>query len=97
MNVISRRGLLRLAAKYPDVHDAVTHWHRAARKATWRNLTEVRALYASADQVGHILIFNLRGNNYRLIVRASFQSQRLYVKALLTHAECDRKEWMKWA
>jgi len=42
------------------------------------------------------LIFDMPHNRYRLIVVAAFQTQRLYVKALLTHKEYDREEWKKW-
>ena len=54
------------------------------------------ANYRSADLVGRLLIFNLLHNRYRLIVRENFRGQALFVKAVLTHAEYDRKEWMRW-
>ena len=41
-------------------------------------------------------IFNIKGNNYRLIVRLVFQNQRIYIKEFLTHAECDKGVWKKW-
>jgi mRNA interferase HigB len=46
--------------------------------------------------VGRLAIFNIRGGNYRLIVRVEFAAQRIYVKEFLTHGEYDRKAWMKW-
>lgn len=48
------------------------------------------------DQVGDVLIFDIMGGSYRLIARVNYPARRLYVKALLTHREYDRKEWMKW-
>ena len=60
-------------------------WHTIAKQAKW-----------SADLVGRLLIFNLLHNRYRLIVRENFRGQALFVKAVLTHAEYDRKEWMRW-
>ena len=70
---------------------------KAAKKAEWRGLHEVRREYLSADQVGDVLIFDVLGNNYRLMTRVKYNLQRIYVKALLNHREYDRKEWMKWA
>jgi mRNA interferase HigB len=72
------------------------------KRAQWRGLNAVRKDYPSADQVGNVLIFNVPGGNYRLvvyvlIVRVTYTGQRIYVKALMTHGEYDRKEWMKWA
>lgn len=46
--------------------------------------------------VGALAIFNIRGNNYRLIVRMVFRSQTIYVKEFQTHAEYDKEHWKKW-
>ncbi len=97
MNVISRRGLLALAKRHPETLDALTVWYRTVHRVSWRGLHEVRRDFASVDQVGDVLIFNVLGSRYRLIARVSYPAQRLYVKALLTHNEYDRKEWLKWA
>ncbi|MCP5109742.1 MAG: type II toxin-antitoxin system HigB family toxin [bacterium] len=96
MNVVSRRGLIDATGRHPDALDEVLTWYKIARKATWKGLHEVRRTYPTVDQVGDVLIFNIRGNRYRLITRVSYQAGRLYVKGLLTHSEYDRKEWMKW-
>jgi mRNA interferase HigB len=97
VNVNSKTGLLRLAERHPDALAWISRFYRVARKAKWRDLADVRREFATADQVGQALIFNARGNRYRLILTVSFVEQRLFAKALLTHAEYDRKEWMKWA
>lgn len=97
MNVISKRGLMEQAARHAEATGALVAWYQTARKALWQGLYEVRREFPSADQVGNVLIFNIRGNRYRLITRVNYAGRRLYVKALLTHAEYDRKEWMKWA
>jgi mRNA interferase HigB len=93
VNVISRRGLLRLAARHADSLGPLIAWFRVARKAEWRGLADVREDFPSADQVGEVLIFNIKGNRYRLIARVNHAGQRIFLKALLTHAEYDRKEW----
>jgi len=72
-------------------------WYKTVKRAEWKSLGDVRRDYPSADQVGNVLIFNVLGGNYRLIVRITYSGQRIYVKALMTHREYDRKEWMKWA
>jgi mRNA interferase HigB len=68
-----------------------------ACRARWTSLEDVRKAFPSVDRVGRTLIFNVRHNSYRLIVRHEFPWQRLFVKALLTHKEYDRKEWLKWS
>lgn len=96
VNVISQRGLKNLLKGVSfDVAEEAIEWYKKARKADWKSLEDVRRDFPNADQVGDVLIFNIRGNRYRLII--IFGVSRLYVKALLTHKEYDRKEWMRWA
>jgi mRNA interferase HigB len=95
--VIGKPGLLKLARKHPETLPTLSLWVKAARKAQWRGLHEVRRDYPSTDQVGGVLIFDVLGGNYRLIAAANYARQQLFVKALLTHQEYDRKGWMKWA
>ena len=97
MNVISRPGLLNLAKKHPETLRTLSLWYKVARKSEWRGLHEVRRDFSSADQVGDVLIFDVLGGNFRLITRVNYGVQRIYIKALLSHGEYDRKEWMKWA
>jgi mRNA interferase HigB len=100
VNVISKRGLLEMAkGKRVDNEtlDELNAWFHAAHVAAWRSLADVRRDFADADQVGSALIFNIRHNRYRLIVRAEFSVRLMLVKALLTHNEYDREEWKKWA
>jgi len=97
VNVVSKRGLLKLAARRPDSLDPLTSWYRLVSRVLWRGLHDVRKDFPSADQVGDVLIFNIKGNRYRLITRVNYPARRLFVKALLTHGEYDRKEWIRWA
>ena len=69
----------------------------AAKAAQWRNLEDIRKVYPATDMIAPIAIFNIKGNHYRLIVRAEFQPpRRVYIKELLTHAEYDKGAWKKW-
>ncbi len=97
MNVISKRELQKLMAEKPETGKEINAWHRQASAAKWENLADVRRDFPSADLVGRILIFNIRHNRYRLIVREAFAFKRLYIKALLTHKEYEREAWKKWA
>jgi mRNA interferase HigB len=97
MHVISKRGLTKLGGRHPETLDSLISWHKVVRQANWRSFNDVRATFTKVDQVGSVLIFNIMGNKYRLIVRIRYAAQRIWVKELLTHREYDRKEWMKWA
>jgi mRNA interferase HigB len=97
VKVISKRGLLDLGKKHPATVEALRKWYKAAKKADIRSFHAVRETFSTADQVGNVLIFNILGGSYRLIARVNYPAGKLYIKALLTHREYDRKEWMKWA
>ncbi|MDX2151644.1 MAG: type II toxin-antitoxin system HigB family toxin [Bryobacteraceae bacterium] len=84
------------AASVAGQTDRTEAWYRLAKAARWGSFVEVRRTFPSADQIGSVLIFDL-GRNHRLIVRVNYRQQKLFFKALLTHQEYDRKEWMKWA
>jgi mRNA interferase HigB len=97
VNVVSRSGLKRMIRQHPQAESELLAWYKAARNATWSSLADVRSVFPTADLVGGVLIFDILRNDLRLIAVAAFNYQRIYVKALLTHKQYDRKEWMKWA
>ncbi len=88
---------MKLAKRHPETLPVIEKWHKVSKRAQWNGLHEVRAAFPSADQVGTLLVFDILGGNYRLIVRVSYTGKCIWVKELLTHTEYDRKEWMKWA
>lgn len=98
MNVISKRGLVKKAQKLDDsLLEDLLQWFQAARRADWHSLEDVHAQFPSAELVGRVPIFDVRHNAYRPIVRHELPWSRLFVKAVLTHKEYDRKEWIKWS
>ena len=68
-------------------------WYRIAKKAKWRNLAEVRAVYPHADLVSRCVVFNIGGNKYRLIAKIAFHRHVIYIKYILTHKEYDQGGW----
>lgn len=97
MRVISKRGLFERSAKFPDTRTPLQVWLETAKSAGWKSLDDIRKTFPSADMIGkNLAIFNIKGGNYRLIVRMEFAGQRIYIKEFLTHKEYNRKEWMKW-
>ena len=96
--MISKRGLRRLLkGKSQDVSEEVASWFKTAMAARWDNIQGIRQSFPDADQVGQVLVFNIRHNHYRLIATVFYRSRTIYIKALLTHKEYDREEWKKWA
>ena len=93
MHLIAIRKLREDAKVYPDVLQVIELWYQVIKKAQWRNLEEVRLVYRDAEAVGNFTVFNIKGNKYRLIVGIDYQSQTVFYKYLLTHAEYDKDKW----
>jgi mRNA interferase HigB len=81
------------AERYGDCLTQVRAWYQVAARAHWRSLAEVRAQFPHADLVGDKAVFNVKGNDYRLIVHVSYRTGTIYVKHLLTHGEYERGAW----
>jgi mRNA interferase HigB len=97
MNVIARPAIEAAISRHADAEGWLETWWTTAKAARWENLDDVRRDYPAADQVYRCLIFNARGNKYRLIVRVVYvnpwQNGTLFIKHFLTHAEYDKNEW----
>ena len=97
MNVISVATVKRYAADHADVAEELMRWIKAARNSLWRDLTDVRQLFPDADQYKSLLIFNIRHNHYRLIVKVDYRAKLLMIKEFLPHKAYTRGDWKKWA
>ncbi len=72
-----------------------TFWYRVAKKAEWKNLTDVRRVFPSADVVEGFTVFNIKGNAYRLITEINYQTGRIFLRHVLTHAEYSKGGWRR--
>jgi len=93
MHAISRKKLTEAAARHADLEGPLDAWFRIAMKAEWGSLTDVRKTFSSADAVGKWTVFNIKGNQYRLIAEINYVFGRVYIRHVLTHAEYDRGGW----
>ncbi|VXD10510.1 conserved hypothetical protein [Planktothrix serta PCC 8927] len=92
-HLISIRNLRTDTAKYSDVKKQIDDWYAVVKKANWKNLEDVRKIYRDAEAVSNFTVFNIKGNNYRLIVGIDYEEQIVYYKYFLTHAEYDKGKW----
>ncbi|MDJ0578971.1 MAG: type II toxin-antitoxin system HigB family toxin [Crocosphaera sp.] len=93
MKLIAISRLRQDANRYPGVKKQVENWYKVVKNAKWNNLEEVKKIYKTAEAVGNFTVFNLKGNNYRLIVGIDYESQVIYYKYFLTHSEYDKNNW----
>jgi mRNA interferase HigB len=93
VHVISRKTLKEAAGRHAGLEGPLDGWFRIAKKAKWKSLTDVRKTFSSADAVGKWTVFNIKGNQYRLIAEINYVFGRIYIRYVLTHAEYDRGGW----
>lgn len=62
-------------------------------KPNFQGFNELRQIFPSADFVSNFTIFNVGGNNYRLITYVDYEYKIVFVRAVLTHAEYDKDNW----
>lgn len=93
MRIIAKKRLEDFAGQHANCASALNAWHHVALAATWTNLSDVRQTYPTADAVGNKTVFNIKGNNYRLITAIHYNTGIIYIRELLTHAEYDKGEW----
>ena len=90
MRIISKRQLRLFWEKHPQAENALMTWYTRASHANWHSFAGLRRAYPTADLVGRLTIFNIGGNNFRLIVRVEYKRQEIYIRHVLTHAEYDK-------
>lgn len=93
MHVISYRRLRDFCGRHADSCAALDAWFKVASKANWKKLLEVQAVFPSAEAVGNFTVFNIRGNQYRLIASIDYERQLIYIKYVLTHAGYSKDKW----
>ncbi len=66
-------------------------WYKIVENADWKNINDVKKIYGSADIVGNNrMVFNIKGNDYRLVVAFNFQRQWVFIKFIGTHKQYDK-------
>lgn len=96
MRIIARSALTRFVDKLDGHKDqralktSLDAWYQEAKRAQWKNSSDVKASYAHASIVGaDRVVFNIRGNNYRLVAAIDYRRSIVFIKWLGTHKEYD--------
>ena len=91
MRIIAKKTLKEFWIKNKDSEEQLTEWHNVVSKADWKNPSDVKSVYPSADNVGNNrMIFNICHNKYRLIVVFRYKIQMVYIRFIGTHKDYDK-------
>ena len=93
MRVIALKTLRDFWEQYPEVEQALRAWHHDARCADWKTPSDIKAIYRNASIIGkNRVVFNIKGNRYRLVVVVVYQHEVVYIRFVGTHAEYDQTD-----
>ena len=91
MRIIARRTIYEYIQKNPQSKSALEEWTEKTEKAEWEQFADIKKTFNSVDYVGNQrYVFNIKGNNYRLVVVVKFTPKLVYVRFIGTHSEYDR-------
>lgn len=90
MNVIKKKTLDGHATRHTDAAESLASWRKIFEKTEFTDIHGVRAAFPTADFADPYTVFNINGNNYRLITIIHYRYQRVFIKEFFTHAEYDQ-------
>ena len=91
MRVIAKPTLRKFWKKHADCEEQLKSWYRETEKSKWSNINELKREYPSASILNdNRIVYNIKGNNYRLIVKFNFEYQICWIRFIGTHAEYDK-------
>ena len=91
MRVVAKKILRDFWEKHEDCEQQLKSWYREAQKAKWENPNQIKIEYPSASILNdNRVAFNIKGNNYRLIVKISYEYEMVYIRFIGTHDKYDK-------
>ena len=90
MRIIAKKTLVTFYTAYPDAKTALEEWYEKTESAEWDSFAQVKKTFKTADYVGNKrVVFNIRGNQYRLVALILFRIGMVYIRFIGTHKDYD--------
>ena len=91
MKIFSRGTLRDFWIKHSDCELQLRTWYRETQQSVWKSINELKANYPNVSILkNNRIVFNIKGNDYRLIVKFNFEYQLAWIRFIGTHAEYDK-------
>jgi mRNA interferase HigB len=90
MRIIAKKALREFWKRHPDAEESLLAWYREVEKEDWDTPAKVKAKYRGASIVAdNRVVFNIKGNDYRLVVKINYPYRVVYIRFVGTHVEYD--------
>ena len=87
MRIVAKKTLVSFYTNYPDAETAREEWYEKTEDAVWDNFAHVKQTFKTADYVGNKrIVFNIKGNRYRLVALVLFRIGMVYIRFIGTHS-----------
>lgn len=91
MRIVALKTLREFWARHPDAEQPLRAWHDEVSRAQWHTPADITRQFRSASILkGRRVVFNIEGNEYRLVAALAYNTGLVFVKFIGTHAEYDR-------
>ena len=91
MRVIAKKIVREFWEVHSDCEQQLKSWYKETSQAKWKNPNEIKREYPSASILNNNrVVFNIKGNNYRIIVKINFENEMVWIRFVGTHTEYDK-------
>jgi mRNA interferase HigB len=91
LRILSKGTLKEFWTKHNDCEQQLKSWFYEVDKASWKNPKDIKKFYPSASFLANnLVVFNIKGNRYRLIVKVNYEYKIVWIRFIGTHAEYDK-------
>ncbi|HNP19367.1 MAG TPA: type II toxin-antitoxin system HigB family toxin [Fulvivirga sp.] len=91
MRVVSKKRIVDYYVHHASSKTALEEWYKKVSKADWSKFNELKQSFLNADYVGNNrVVFNIKGNDFRLVAIVIYVSKKIYIRWIGTHAEYSR-------
>jgi len=96
MRIIARKTLREFWEKHPDARPSLQAWYADVKHANWQSPSDIKSIYRNASFLSNNrVVFNIKGNHYRLIVSLQYDYGIVYLRFIGTHQEYDQIDAQK--
>ncbi|WP_310589345.1 type II toxin-antitoxin system HigB family toxin [Dyadobacter sp. CY327] len=88
--IVSHKAIREFCIKNPAWQQALEKWYKETAACDWSNFSDIKKTFNSVDSVGNgLFVFNIAGNNCRLVARIFFKKRTLFIRFVGTHKQYD--------
>lgn len=91
MVIVAHKAIREFCIKHATLQPALEKWYKESASSDWSNFSEIKKTFNSVDSIGNgLFVFNIAGNNCRLVARIFFRKRTIFIRFIGTHKQYDQ-------